>query len=88
MKTYSKSDDAIAKLTPEQYRVTQESGTERPGTGELLDNTEPGHLRRHRLGRTAVRLVGQVRVRLRLAQLHQADRAGQRQRADATAATA
>lgn len=40
--TYSKSADAIAKLTPEQYRVTQEHGTERPGTGELLHNKEPG----------------------------------------------
>ena len=25
-----------------QYRVTQESGTEYPGTGALLDNKEPG----------------------------------------------
>ena len=29
-------------LTPEQYRVTQESGTERPWTGPLLENKEPG----------------------------------------------
>ena len=29
-------------LSPEQYRVTQQSGTERPGTGEHLDNKEPG----------------------------------------------
>jgi len=39
---YSKDPDAIAKLSPEQYRVTQQSGTERPGTGEHLDNKEPG----------------------------------------------
>src|SRR6185295_9983414 len=30
------------KLTPEQYRVTQQSATERPGTGPLLNNKEPG----------------------------------------------
>lgn len=40
--TYSKNPAAIARLTPEQYRVTQESGTERPGTGEYLYNKEPG----------------------------------------------
>ena len=42
MSTYSKNPDAIAKLSPEQYRVTQQSATERPGTGEYLDNKEPG----------------------------------------------
>ncbi|WP_298259011.1 peptide-methionine (R)-S-oxide reductase MsrB [uncultured Litoreibacter sp.] len=39
---YAKTDDALAKLTPEQFRVTQESGTERPFTGALNDNTAPG----------------------------------------------
>jgi peptide-methionine (R)-S-oxide reductase len=42
MSTYQKSPDAISALTAEQFRVTQENGTERPGTGELLDNTLPG----------------------------------------------
>ncbi|ANN77509.1 peptide-methionine (R)-S-oxide reductase MsrB [Bordetella flabilis] len=42
MSTYRKDPDAIANLTPEQYRVTQESATERAGTGEYLDNKEPG----------------------------------------------
>src|SRR5271170_5098135 len=40
--TYSKDPDAIARLTPEQFRVTQKSATEAPGTGEYLDNHEPG----------------------------------------------
>jgi len=42
MTIYRKTDEAIAALTPEQYRVTQQSGTERPGTGPLLNNKEPG----------------------------------------------
>lgn len=42
MREFSKNPDAIAKLTPEQYRVTQENGTERPGTGEYLENKESG----------------------------------------------
>jgi len=39
---YAKTDDALAKLTPEQFRVTQESGTERAFTGALTDNKDPG----------------------------------------------
>ncbi|WP_019444495.1 peptide-methionine (R)-S-oxide reductase, partial [Brucella abortus] len=39
---YQKSAEAIAKLSAEQYRVTQENGTERLGTGEYLYNKEPG----------------------------------------------
>lgn len=42
MKDYRKTDEAVAALTPEQYYVTQESGTERPGTGEYLHNKKPG----------------------------------------------
>jgi peptide-methionine (R)-S-oxide reductase len=42
MTAYTKNPDAIAKLSAEQYRVTQESGTERPGTGEYLYNKKPG----------------------------------------------
>lgn len=42
MEKYTKNEKAIRALTPEQYRVTQESGTEMPGTGELLHNKEPG----------------------------------------------
>ncbi len=42
MPQYSKSPEAISKLSPEQYRVTQQGATERPGTGEYLNNKEPG----------------------------------------------
>jgi peptide-methionine (R)-S-oxide reductase len=42
MRQYRKSPEAIAKLSPEQHRVTQQSATERPGTGQYLDNKEPG----------------------------------------------
>lgn len=42
MAEYRKTPEAVAALTPEQYRVTQENGTERPGTGEYLNNKEPG----------------------------------------------
>jgi peptide-methionine (R)-S-oxide reductase len=42
MGNYEKTPQAIAKLSPEQYRVTQQSGTERPGTGAYLKNKEPG----------------------------------------------
>ena len=42
MADYIKDEAVIAKLTPEQYRVTQESGTERPGTGALLNNKAAG----------------------------------------------
>jgi len=42
MNQYHKSSAAVTALSKEQYRVTQENGTEHPGTGELLDNTSSG----------------------------------------------
>jgi peptide-methionine (R)-S-oxide reductase len=42
MTTYFKDPDVIAALSPEEFYVTQKSGTERPGTGKLLNNKEPG----------------------------------------------
>ena len=42
MPSYRKDPDAIARLSADQYHVTQESGTERPGTGEHLREHRPG----------------------------------------------
>lgn len=42
MNDYRKHPEAIAGLTPEQFRITQQGGTERPGSGEYLDNHRPG----------------------------------------------
>ena len=42
MTSYEKTDAAIASLTPEQFRVTQKNGTERPGSGALLRNKDAG----------------------------------------------
>ncbi len=42
MQKFHKDANAISKLTPEQFRVTQEGATEMPGTGEHLHNEEPG----------------------------------------------
>lgn len=39
---YRKNPGAVDALSPEQYRVTQENGTEPPFTGEYCDNHEPG----------------------------------------------
>jgi peptide-methionine (R)-S-oxide reductase len=42
MPKYEKNPEVIAKLSAEQYRVTQKSGTEHPGTGEYLANKRAG----------------------------------------------
>jgi peptide-methionine (R)-S-oxide reductase len=42
MGKYHKDREAISKLTADQFRVTQQNDTEVPGTGEYLNNKEPG----------------------------------------------
>ncbi len=42
MKSYQKNNQSINALSPEQYRVTQQCGTEAPGTGEYLYNKQAG----------------------------------------------
>jgi peptide-methionine (R)-S-oxide reductase len=39
---YFKDARAISRLSSEQHRVTQQSGTEAPGTGQYLHNKAPG----------------------------------------------
>ena len=57
MTNYRKTSEAISGLSPEQYRVTQQSGTEAPGTGEYLDNKEPGIYVDIVSGRASVRFI-------------------------------
>src|SRR3954463_15762324 len=42
MPTYRKDPEAVSKLTAEQYRVTQNAGTERPFVNKYWDNKDPG----------------------------------------------
>ena len=42
MPRYFKDPDVIAKLDAEEFRVTQQNGTERAGTGKLLNNKAAG----------------------------------------------
>lgn len=42
MSRYQRNKEAIGRLTREQFRVTQENGTERPGSGEHLHETRAG----------------------------------------------
>jgi methionine-R-sulfoxide reductase len=42
MISYVKTDEAVAALTLTQFHVTQQNGTERPGTGPLLKNKQAG----------------------------------------------
>lgn len=42
MPNYTKSAEAISNLSPEQFRVTQQNGTERPFENAYWDHEEPG----------------------------------------------
>jgi peptide-methionine (R)-S-oxide reductase len=42
MSNYHKNPESVSRLSPEQYRVTQRDGTERPFENEYWANKEPG----------------------------------------------
>lgn len=42
MAQYNKNAEAVSRLSPEQYQVTQQCGTERPFDNAYWDNKEPG----------------------------------------------
>lgn len=42
MSKYHKNPEAVSRLSPEQYRVTQRNGTEQPFANAHWDNKEPG----------------------------------------------
>ena len=42
MPEYRRNPEALSRLSPEQYRVTQRGGTERPFENEYWDSKEPG----------------------------------------------
>ena len=42
MSKYNKNPETVSRLSPEQYRVTQRDGTERPFDNAYWNNKEPG----------------------------------------------
>ncbi len=42
MSKYTKDPEAVSSLSPEQYRVTQQNGTERPFQNAFWDHKQPG----------------------------------------------
>ncbi len=56
-----------AELTPAQYHVTREHGTERPGTGPWLNEKRTGTYACVACGQPLFRSETKYRVRLRLA---------------------
>ena len=75
MATEIKKTDAEwrEELTPEQYHVLREAGTERAFTGEYWDNHDDGVFRCAACGAELFDSDDEVRVRLGLAELHGAE---------------
>ncbi len=66
MRAFKKDPDAIAKLAG---AIPRDATERHRGTWNRRVSPQrgTGHLRRHRVGRAAIRVFGQIRVRLRLA---------------------
>ncbi len=57
-----------AELTPEEYRVARQHGTERAFTGQYWNSKEAGNVSLYLLRRGAVQFRNQIRFRQRLAE--------------------
>ena len=82
MSEHRKSSELISRLSPEQYRVTQQNGTEPAGTGEYLDNKEPGIYVDVVSGEPLFASSDKFEVGLWVAKFHEADRTCHRQRVE------
>ncbi len=58
MSVYEKNRDLLSRLSPEQFRVTQQNATERPFLNAYWDNEEPGLYVDVVFGRAVVHLRG------------------------------
>ena len=59
-----------AQLTPEQYRITRNKGTEAPHSGALCSVHDAGKYACVCLRYSIIRLYHKIRIRYRLAQLY------------------
>ena len=84
---YRKDPDAVARLTPRQYDVTQEAATEPAFHNEFWDTKEAGIYVDIVSGEPLFASTQEVRQRVWVAELHRAPRAGQCGREARTGAT-